>query len=405
MTLRTWPLWCGMRYLRGRRRDRFVSFAAASSAVGLALGVAAVITVLSVMNGFGNALRSRILGAVPHVVVEVPASSADVAAARIAAMPAVAAVAAFHEAQALVARQGSLAGVALYGIEPEMEARLSNVPGHMDADVAALPPGGLVLGAPLAQALGLAAGDRVSLLVPLPDGRGGVRTHLLGFVLYATFELDAEVDYAVALARRDDLAAAGLTDPTRTTLRIRLHDVLSAPAVARALAAAMPAGRVSDWSGRYGELFRAIAMEKVIMGALLTLVIALAAFNSVSSLAMLVEEKRGDIAVLRTLGAARAAIAGVFVSNAFAVALAGTTTGAVAGVLFARQIGAVVRWVESMAGTTVLAGTYFDNVLSEVAAGDVAAAVGIAIGVSALAALHPARRAAGLDPVTALHRT
>lgn len=419
----SWPIWFGLRYLRAHKRNRFVSFAAASSVIGLALGVAAVITVLSVMNGFGNALRQRILGAVPHVVVTVAAEARATAMQRISAMPAVAAVTDFHEAQALIARGGGLTGVALFGIDVSRERSASNIAASMrDAPIEAMPAGHIVLGTPLAQALGLARGDRVSLIVPVTDGVGGVRTRMLGFVLYDTFELDAEVDYSVALVQHADLVTAGLTPTGTANLRVTLHDALRAPASAPAVAIAAAGSsaiergetrgqergaspvRVSDWSGRYGELFRAIAMEKVIMGALLMLVIALAAFNIVSSLAMLVEEKRSDIAVLRTLGASRKRIAGIFVANATLIAVAGTAAGVLLGIALSRNIGAVVAFIESVTGTSVLAGTYFVGFLSETQSGDVVSVVTIAIVVSLLAAMQPARRAARLDPVVALHR-
>ncbi len=410
----------GWRYLRARRRARFVSFTALSAIGGLALGIAVLITVLSIMNGFGDALRGRILGTVPHVTVMAgtDASAVPALVAQLSALAAgegvpgggrgIAGVAPFFEAQGMLMHEGNVLGVGLFGIDPAREREVSIVPSHMvRGQLAALRaiPDGVALGEPLAFHLGVVPGDRVTLLVPVPDGRGGVRPVLLSLVLAATFQVDAEVDYPLALIDWRHADALGIGAAGRYGARVRTDDVLQASEVAARLRGVLPARlRIEDWSTRFGELFAAVGMEKAMMGALLGLVVAIASFNVVSTLVMLVDDKRSDIAVLRTLGAGQRDIGRIFLTHGALIAGIGLALGVAGGVALASGVTEVVRGLEWLLGVQLLQGTYFTEVPSTVLASDVALVAALGAVVSLAAAIYPARRAAALDPVQALHQ-
>ena len=405
----------GWRYLRARRRARFVSFTALSAIGGLALGIAVLITVLSIMNGFGDALRGRILGTVPHVTVMAGREAAAVPAllARLQALVAagedgITGVAPFFEGQGMLMHQGNVLGVGLFGIDPARESSVSIVPAHMvrgQLEALRAVPDGVVLGEPLAFHLGIVPGDRVTLLVPVPDGRGGVRPVLLSLQLVGTFQVDAEVDYQLALIDWRHADALGISAAGRYGARVRTDDVLAAGEVAARLRSALPSSlRVEDWGARFGELFAAVGMEKAMMGALLGLVVAIASFNVVSTLVMLVDDKRADIAVLRTLGAAKQDVGRIFLVHGALIAGIGLAVGIAGGIALAKGVTDIVRGVEWLFDVRLLQGTYFTSVPSTVLASDVAIVAALGALVSLAAAIYPARRAAALDPVQGLHQ-
>lgn len=409
-TERSLPLRIGWRYLRARKRSRRVSFVALSSIAGLALGVAVLITILSIMNGFGGALRERILGSVPHVIVVSPTGADGVPAlvARLARAPDVAGAAPFFETQAMVMRQGAVLGVGLFGIDPAVEQDVSIVPQHIvQGALSALRADDdtIVLGEPLAFHLGIVPGDRVTLIVPKPDGRGGVQPQLVALRLVATFEVDAEVDFSLAFVHWRLPARLGFASAGEYGARVKVADVLAAPAAASAMRAALGHSYVvRDWTDRFGQLFQAVAMEKAMMGVLLALVVTIASFNVVSSLVMLVDDKRGDIAVLRTMGASRRLIGRIFLAHGALIAGLGLGAGVLAGLWLAGHVTNLIRLAEALTGARLLEGTYFTAVPSEVHWQDVLAVALLGLVVSLGAALYPARRAARLDPVQALHR-
>jgi lipoprotein-releasing system permease protein len=405
----------GWRYLRARRRARFVSFTALSAIGGLALGIAVLITVLSIMNGFGDALRGRILGTVPHVTVmdgreaaTVPALLAQLQSIAAAGEDGITGIAPFFEGQGMLMHQGNVLGVGLFGIDPALESRVSIVPAHMvrgQLQALRAVPDGVVLGEPLAFHLGIVPGDRVTLLVPVPDGRGGVRPVLLSLQLVGTFQVDAEVDYQLALIDWRHAEALGIAAAGRFGARVRTDDVLAAGEVAARLRAALPGTlRVEDWGARFGELFAAVGMEKAMMGALLGLVVAIASFNVVSTLVMLVDDKRADIAVLRTLGAAKQDVGRIFLVHGALIAGIGLVIGIAGGVALANGVTDIVRGVEWLFDVRLLQGTYFTSVPSTVLPGDIAIVAALGAVVSLAAAIYPARRAAALDPVQGLHQ-
>lgn len=407
---RVLPLRFGWRYLRARKRNRHVSFVSLSSIAGLALGVAVLITVLSIMNGFGSALRERILGSVPHVIVESPNGARGVAelVVRLRGVPGVVAAAPFFETEAMVMHDGAVLGLGLFGVDPNQERDVSIVPGHtVQGAFAALSAKqyGIVLGEPLAFHLGLVPGDRVTLVVPVPDGHGGVQPRVLSLTLVATFEVEAEVDYSLAFMHWQAVDRLGLGNAGKYGVRVKTPDVLDVQTTTTRLRTTLgKAFSVRDWTARYGALFAAVGMEKAMMGLLLALVVTIASFNVVSSLVMLVDEKRGDIAVLRTMGASRRLVGRIFLTHGALIAAIGLSLGTALGVLLAQHVGSLVAIVERLMGAQLLAGTYFSRVPSEVQLADVVAVLLLGVAVSLAAALYPARRAARLDPVQALHR-
>ncbi|HSG90691.1 MAG TPA: lipoprotein-releasing ABC transporter permease subunit [Pseudomonadales bacterium] len=401
------PIWfIAVRYLGAVRRTRGISFISVVSVLGLTLGVAALVTVLSVMNGFDRELRTRILGVVPHVLVRPEVATRERLEAlrgELEQVPGVRAVVRFAQVRGMVTTGERVLPVAVVGIEPEREGDLSPVQqamvmgGLADLD----DRDGVLLGAPLASRLGLFPGDRVTFLLPRAAD-DSVRPELLTAGIRGLFRLGAEPDHGLvfmdvdALMRRPGIATE--------ELRIVLDDLFEAPAVAARLRARFGDGvRVSDWTDRYGELFDAVGMEKTMMGLLLGLIVAIAVFNIVASLAMVVDEKRGAIAILRTLGASRGEIVRIFVLQGALVGVAGIVAGVLLGVVLALNIGDVMHLAEQAFGFRLLAGTYFDRLPSVLLLMDVVWIAALALCLALGGALYPALRAGRVDPAPALH--
>jgi lipoprotein-releasing system permease protein len=294
--------------------------------------------------------------------------------------------------------------IAVVGIDPARERDLSPlgdalVLGAVDA---LTPEEGVLLGVPLAARLGKFPGDRISFLLPRASG-GSVRPLLLPAEVRGLFRFGAEPDHLLAFVHVDLLVSrAGLAEPG---LRASLDEVFTAPRLRDAVAAdpRFAGWRVSDWTDRYGELFAAVGMEKTMMGLLLGLIVAIAVFNIVASLAMLVDEKRAAVAVLRTLGASRADVVRVFVLQGAVVGTAGALLGTMLGVLLALNIGDLMFALEETFGFRLLAGTYFDRLPSVLLVSDVLWIAGAALAMSILGACYPALRAGRIDPAPALH--
>ena len=383
--------YAGLRHVAGG--ERFVTFISRVSLIGMALGVAAMVVVVSVMNGFYAELKRRILGAIPHVVIE----EGDGAYSPVGG---VAAGAAFLRQNALIVDGDGSHLISLFGIDPAAEASMSNIPGHMVAgEIESISGNDIVLGAPLAWRLGLVPGDAVTVILPeAVSSASAIRPRLARFRLAATFELDAEPDYHLGLVPVEFLA--GVLERERVDTRLRLDDVLAAPRIAEDLAA--EGNRVGHWGLEYGDFFRTVRMEKVMMFVLLFLVVVIAAFNIISSLAMMVREKQPDIAVLRTMGMTPAGIQRIFVTQGMTTGCLGVIVGLLLGLPLAFYVAEIVAFFESLAGGRLLAGTYFDRVPVQVRPTDVVLIAIMATVASFLAALYPARRAARLEPARIL---
>lgn len=393
-----------VRWLAAVRRTRGISFISMISVLGLMLGVAALVTVLSVMNGFDRELRARILGIVPHVLVSPgPGADAEAMLERLRRRPEVRGAARFAEIRGMITTGQRVLPVALVGIDPAREPALSPLDAAMvSGRLAALDgQGGVVLGAPLASRLGLLPGDRVTFLLPRARG-DSVQPELMSAQIRGLFRLGAEPDHTVAFMHVD--ALTGGRGIAELQLRLALDDLFRAPLLRSGLAAELgDAAAVSDWTDRYGELFEAVGMEKSMMAVLLGLIVAIAVFNIIASLAMVVDEKRGAIAILRTLGSSRGEIVRIFVLQGALVGVTGVGIGLGLGALLALNIGDLMQLLERTFDFRLLAGTYFDRLPSELRMGDLVGIGGAALALSLIGALYPALRAGRVDPAPALH--
>jgi lipoprotein-releasing system permease protein len=409
-------LYVGLRYTRsGRgagRRNGFISFISGLSVAGIALGVAALIVVLSVMNGFQKEVRDRMLSVLSHIEVvatERPMLDWQSVVAQARSNPLVIAGAPYVAGQAMLTRDDSVRGVLVRGIDPALEPRVSDlgaqiVQGRLDA----LTPGefGIVIGRVLARQLGVELGDRIALIAPQGTVTpAGVVPRVRQFTLVAVFESGHyEYDSTLVLTALEDAGKLFRVDGV-TGVRLRTSDMQQAPRVAVELMRSLDPGLYArDWSRENRNWFAAVQIEKRMMFIILTLIVAVAAFNLVSMLVMTVTDKRSDIAILRTLGAAPRSVMAIFVVQGALVGLLGTLLGVTLGTLLALNVGGVVAGVERLFGFQVLpAGVYFINYLpSDLHWSDVVS-IGLTSCVLAFAAtLYPSLRAASVRPAEAL---
>jgi lipoprotein-releasing system permease protein len=408
-----YELFVGMRYTRASRRNHFVSFISLISMLGIALGVAALIVVLSVMNGFQKELRSRILGVVSHVQISGPGGQlagwrriADEALQDSRAQ----AAAPFISAQAMLSSGPEARGALVQGIEPALEAKVSDIGAHMVAGrLDELEPGAfrIALGAELARALGVARGDRIMLMMPRgPLTQGGALPALRQVVVSGVFNLGMfEYDSSLALVNlRDAQALYGLGDNV-SGVRLRLVDLLQSREVAQDLVARVEARLyVTDWTRSHANFFRAVQSQKTMMFIILLLIVAVAAFNIVATLVMIVTDKQGDIAILRTLGASPGGIMKIFIVQGAFIGVVGTLAGVVGGILLALNVGVVLPAAERLLGVRVLDPSiyYISELPSDLQRADVVAIALVALALSLFATLYPSWRASRLNPADAL---
>lgn len=402
----------GLRYLRAKRRNGFISFISMASVLGIFIGVVALITTISVMNGFQEELRTRILGTVAHATIEGSAGSLSdwqsaVALAREDMR--VAGAAPYVQTESLLQGQNRQ-GAILRGVEPSLEATVSDLPSKMvQGRFDSLQPGrfNIVLGSELAAALNVRVGDSVNAFVTESTATPfGSMPRAKRFTVTGIFSVGAqEYDYGLALINMADGQKLLRLDQNVTGVRLKLHDIWQAWSVARDLANRMEGiYSVRDWSSDHANFFRALKMEKTVMFILLSLVVAIAAFNLVSSQVMLVQDKQADIAILRTLGMSPKQVMQVFMVQGLVIGLVGVALGTVAGVLLSKNLGFLVRFIESVTGNELMPADvyYISGVPSVVNLNDVLTVVGLAILMCLLATLYPAWRAARTNPVEAL---
>lgn len=402
----------GFRYLRARRRTRFVSFITLISLAGIALGVAALIVILSVMNGFEAELRTRLLSMTAHGYVtreDGRVEHWEDVHALVTATPGVAAAAPVVELEGMIQTGRSLTAVLVNGVLPEYQRELSS--GQVDfveGGLAALEPGrnGILLGRILAYNLGVRLGDGVVLLVPRPTGDGTMQPVLERFVVRGVFEAGIQDhDARLAIVHAADAAQLIGIDGAVTAVRFRAHDVMTAPAVSAALADRLgPGFRTSDWTIENESYFHAIQLEKMMMSLILSLIIGVAAFNIVASLVMVVTDKTGDIAILRTLGMGPGDVVRVFFIQGAAIGWFGVLLGVAGGVLLALNVPTLVPVIERFFGFQIMPGDvyYVSRIPSIVEWANVAVIALAALVLTSLATLYPARRAAKVDPAVAL---
>jgi len=405
------PLGIGLRYVRSRRRSFFVSFITWVSLAGVCLGVAALITILSVMNGFEGELRDRLLALSAHATLSEPGADesrlGQVAAAARAEEHVVGA-APFVELQGLLSSGSRLSGATIRGILPADEAGAGDLSDAMIAgSLQALEPGSgnLVLGRVLAAELAVQPGDRVTVLLPRAAPDGALDPEIAAFTVSGVFEIGlADHDASLALVPLSDLAAlAGPAAPSG--VRVRFDDALAAPGLARSLAASLPGNLgVRDWTEDHAAYFHAIRLEKTMMTVILLLIVAVAAFNIVASLVMVVSDKRTDIAILRTLGMPKRSVAGIFVTQGTLIGWLGTAAGVVLGLSLALNVDVVMPFLERLFGFQLFdADVYYISAIpSEVHTADVVLVAVAALALTAVATLYPALRAAATQPAEAL---
>lgn len=405
-------IYIGTRYTRAKRRNHFISFISLTSMIGLALGVLAMIVVLSVMNGFQKEMSSRILGMVPHAVISglEPLDDWQAVAAAAKRSPQVLAAVPFAELEGMLSYRGAMQPIQLQGVDPELEPQVSIIAEHMtQGRLSDLQAGefGVVIGEITARRFQLKIGDRLALIVPEASSvPGGITPRMQAVNVVGVFKVGAELDGSLALLHVADAAQIQRLQPGQVpSVRLKLQDLYQAPQVSAAIVSELGEGyRASDWTLTQGSLFSAMQMEKTMIGLLLLLIVAVAAFNIIATLIMVVADKGADIAILRTLGATPGQIMGIFMVQGTVIGVIGTLIGAVLGVVAALNVSQLVGWVERLSGQQILSSdVYFiSNLPSELLLSDVLLICGAAFALSFLATLYPSWRAAAIQPADAL---
>ncbi|MGH8208206.1 MAG: lipoprotein-releasing ABC transporter permease subunit [Steroidobacteraceae bacterium] len=409
-------LYIGLRYVRARSHKFFVSFITWASLVGVGVGVAALIVILSVMNGFEDELRDRLLSLSAHARVTAnpgaPApSSADWQGAErvIRGVAGVAGVAPYAEIQALALRTPEMLPVILRGIDPEAEPQVTDVvqsikQGHLSD----LTPGSerVIVGAVIADRLGLARGDNMTLLIPTVTADGAPAPKLRQFKVAGVFEAGLQDhDAVLVFAHIDDVKALAPGQENGVGLRIRFNDVLAAPALAAKLRTLLPKRfEVTDWTQDNASYFRATRIERTMMSLILFLIVAVAAFNIVAMLVMVVTDKRTDIAILRTFGASPRKVMGVFITQGLVIGWLGVAIGVGLGLVLALNVGTIEPFLEHTFGFQIFDSDvyYISTIPSDVRWVNVVVIGVAALVLTAIATLYPAIRASRTAPAEAL---
>jgi len=404
-------LFVGLRYLRAKRRTRFVSFITLISLLGVGLGVAALIVILSVMNGFEGELRERLLSMSAHGSVSAQGPRTDdweSLLADIESEPGVLAAAPLVRLEGMLQADRRLEAVLVNGIDPARELRLTDgmlniVEGSIDVLEAGTR--GVILGRLLAFDVGAGPGDSVTLLIPRPVGDGSLDAVLERFTVVGIFDAGIQDhDARLALVHYADAASVLGLGEAVSAVRFRAQDVMQAPAIASRLGERLPDARTSDWTVENASYFRAIRLEKMMMSLILSLIIGVAAFNIVASLVMVVTDKTNDIAVLRTLGMSPRGVVRVFFVQGAMIGWIGVLGGTVLGVVLAIYVPDIAPVLERLFGFQIMPGDvyYVTRIPSVLDWRHVTAIAAAAFLLTSLATLYPARRAAHINPAAAL---
>ena len=409
-------LFVGMRYTRAKRRNHFISFISLTSMVGIGLGVAALIVVLSVMNGFQEELRSRILGVASHLQITGANSVlADwqTVSSKVQTAKHVTGTAPYIMAQGMLSNGQAVQGAIVRGVLPSEEGKVSDLAEHMRvgqlADLKA-DEFGIVLGAELAQSLGVVLGDKVVLMAPQGQFTPtGVVPRIKQFTVVGLFQIGMyEYDAGLALINIDDAAKLYRMGDNVSGVRLKLDDLFLAPKISTDLAVVLSnesqALFLTDWTQEHANFFRAIQMEKRVMFIILALIVAVAAFNIVSTLVMAVTDKRADIAIMRTFGASPSSIMAIFIVQGALIGIIGTVVGAFFGVLIALNISTIIPFIEHLFHVQFLAKDiyYISELPSHLLWGDVITIVILSFFLSLIATLYPSWKASKMNPAEAL---
>ena len=408
-----YELFIGLRYTRAKRRNHFISFISLISMCGIALGVAALIVVLSVMNGFQKELRTRILGVASHVQISGPGGELAAwqqAADQAAQHPQVRAAAPYVAAQGMLSFDQTVRGALVRGILPDAEENVADFNQYMrGGSMQVLKPGefGIVLGAELARALQVFIGDKVTLIAP--QGLvtpAAILPRLKQFKVVGLFEAGMyEYDSGLALVHLADAQALYRMEDRVSGVRLKLDDLFAAPRVARELLSSVEGDvRIVDWTRSHANFFRAVQIEKNVMFIILLLIVAVAAFNIVSTLVMAVTDKESDIAILRTLGASPGSIMQVFIVQGALIGVIGLALGLAGGIALALNIDVVVPAIERLFNTQFLAKEvyYISELPSDLQWRDVGVIAAVSFVLTLLATLYPSWRASRVNPAEAL---
>jgi lipoprotein-releasing system permease protein len=403
----------GLRYTRARRRNRFISINSLVSMIGIAVGVWALIVVLSVMNGFQKEVRERILGVASHVQISGAGNRlADwQSIAKLAAKhPRVLATAPYVQAQAMLAAGTAVRGAVVRGILPDQEEKVADLGGHMKlGSLDALKPGefGVILGVDLARALMVLPGDKVALVAP--QGLvtpAGVIPRLKQFMVVGIFEAGiADADAALALVHLQDAQTLYQLGDNVSGVRLKLDDLFAARTVARELLAQLPRETyATDWTYTHANFFRAVAIEKRMMFFILMLIVLVAAINIISTLVVAVKDKQADIAILRTLGARPGSVMQIFVVQGMIIGVIGTLAGVLVGIVTALNIDVIVPAIETVLGFKFLSPEVYliKELPSDLQAADVLTITAMSFLLSLVATLYPSWSAARVNPAEAL---
>ncbi len=402
----------GLRYVRARRRNHFISFISLTSMLGVGLGVMALITVLSVMNGFEKELKERILGMASHATVIAEGNALknwQPVADDVSRHPEIIGVAPYFQAEGMLVNNKKVNGTIIRGILPAEEPKVAVVTEKMIAgELAGLTAGefNIVLGKELARSLGVGPGDKVTLIAPQANVTpAGILPRLKRFTVIGIFEVGMhEFDSALALIHMDD-GLRLFRKESPSGLRLKTNDILAAPKVSREVVSQLPGNYwVIDWTQRHANFFRALKTEKTVMFVILTLIVAVAAFNIISTLVMMVSDKQSDIAVLRTLGASPGSILKIFMIQGTIIGVVGISLGVIGGVWLALNVETLVPAIESMLGQKFLSPDvyYISDLPSDMHWQDVITISVIAFILCLLATIYPALRAARTQPAEAL---
>lgn len=404
----------GLRYTRAKRRNHFISFISLISLLGMTLGMTALITVMSVMNGFHKEVRARILGVASHAQISSYEGSLydwEKIEEIVTRNPQIVAAAPYIDAQGMLSHDNMVHGVMVRGILPDDENKVADfgdkmIIGKLDQ----LVPGGfgIVIGRELARNLNVFPGDKIVLISP--QGQitpAGILPRLKQFTVTGIFEVGHfEYDSGLALIHLSDAQKLYRMAPNQVSgIRLKLHDMFDAPQVIRDLAEILPPDLYfTDWTQQHANYFRAIQIEKRMLSLILALIIAVAAFNIVSTLVMAVTDKQSDIAILRTLGASSGSIMKIFIIQGALIGILGTLLGLLGGVLLAYNVGDVVAFIEHMSNTQFLSQEvyYISKIPSDPQLADIATVAVVSLILTLLATLYPSYRASKVNPAEAL---
>lgn len=409
------PLFIGLRYTRAKRRNHFISFISFSSMLGIALGVTALITVLSVMNGFEKELRIRMLGMSAHVVInsyyQESMENWQELLERVKKYPEVIGVAPYIQAQGMITRGRNVYGTMLQGVDPSFEPQVSQIKEKLIlGSLENLQAGefGVIIGSELAQSLGVRMGDKITLVVPQATVTPvGILPRIKRMTVQGVFTIGMhEYDSAYVLLNIEDAAKlVHVPDKQVHGLNLKLTEMFNAPQLARQLQTDLNMGyRIYDWTYRHANFFKAVKMEKSVMFIILTLIVAVAAFNIVSTLIMVVTDKQADIAILRTLGATPLTVMLIFMVQGVFIGFLGTALGVAGGISLALNVETIVPAIEYWFNVQILSPDvyYISEVPSDLRWLDVYKIAGMSLLISFLATIYPAWRASSTQPAEAL---